>query len=113
MIRVVRSIVFGVPIGGWLIHVLIIIPAIASRSGCSAYGLEIDFFCLSSLSMLACLGPSVVLAARSKRPADLLAILLNLSWLYYLKVLYGDRRSGIFDGWQEVSQVGDSSWSFN
>lgn len=85
--RVVRSIVFGVPTVAWLIHILIIAPAAAFQGGCSGFGLEVNFFCLSTLSMLVCLGTSIGLAARSRRPSDLLAIFLNLSWLYYLKVL--------------------------
>ena len=85
--RIVQSIVFGVPTFAGLIHILIIAPAAADRGGCSGFGLEVNFFCLSTLSMLGCLGPSIRLAARSRRPLDLLAIFLNLSWLYYFKVL--------------------------
>ena len=85
--RVVRSIVFGVPTVAWLIHILIIAPAAADQGGCSGFGLEVNFFCLSALSMLGCLGPTIRLAVRSRRPLDLLATFLNLSWLYYFKVL--------------------------
>src|SRR4051794_19406942 len=57
--QLLRMVVFGVPTFAWLVHVLLIVPALSERSGCDRFGLAVDFFCLSTLAMLVCLGPSV------------------------------------------------------
>ncbi|OJW05441.1 MAG: hypothetical protein BGO49_31050 [Planctomycetales bacterium 71-10] len=79
--EILRFVVFGVPIGAWVAGVFFILPAGRAQGGCAGMGTVVNFLCLAVLGMTACLGPSIYLAVRSKRPADLVAVALNLSWL--------------------------------
>lgn len=80
---ILRTYVFGVPIGSWVLLALVIYPSASDRGGCAGWGLVISFYCVASLAMVTCLGPSIFLVVRSKKPLDLLAILLNLSWILF------------------------------
>jgi hypothetical protein len=83
-----RVITWAVPIGLWLIHVFVIVPLLNTRSGDAQFLMALHFFQLSGLLMIICFGLSLGLYLRSQSRTDLIPLLLNLSWLYYVKVLF-------------------------
>jgi hypothetical protein len=83
-----RVISWSVPIVLWLIHVFAIVPLLNARSGDAQFLLAMHFFQVSGMLMIFCFGLSLGLYLKSLSRADLVPLLLNLSWLYYIKVLF-------------------------
>jgi hypothetical protein len=83
-----RVVVWTVPIVLWLIHVFAIVPLLNARSGDAQFLLAMHFFQVSGMLMILCFGVSLGLYLKSLSRADLIPLLLNLSWLYYVKVLF-------------------------
>jgi hypothetical protein len=88
LIASARMVTWAVPIMLWLIHVLVIVPMLNARSGDAKFLLAMHFFQVSGLLMIVCFGLSLGLYLRSLSRTDLIPLLLNLSWLYYVKVLF-------------------------
>jgi hypothetical protein len=88
IIAVGRVITWAVPIMLWLIHMFVIVPLLNARSGDAQFLMALQFFQVSGLLMIICFGLSLGLYLRSQSRADLIPLLLNLSWLYYVKVLF-------------------------
>jgi hypothetical protein len=85
--RVLRFITLGVPISLWMIHVFLILPILKTQSGDAKFLTAFQFFFVSATLMLCCLIISLVMFARNKTPINLIPVLLNLTWLYYVKVI--------------------------
>jgi hypothetical protein len=83
-----RAVVWAVPLVLWLIHVLVIVPLLNARSGDAQFLLAMHFFQVSGMLMILCFGLSLGLYLKTLSRADLIPLLLNLSWLYYVKVLF-------------------------
>jgi hypothetical protein len=83
-----RVISWAVPIMLWLIHVFVIVPLLNARSGDAQFLLAVHFFQVSGMLMIVCFGLSLGLYLRSLSRTDFIPLLLNLSWLYYVKVLF-------------------------
>lgn len=83
-----RVITWAVPIMLWLVHVFVIVPLLNARSGDAQFLMAMRFFQVSGLLMIICFGLSLGLYLRSPSRAGLIPLLLNLSWLYYVKVLF-------------------------
>jgi hypothetical protein len=83
-----RVITWAVPIMLWLIHMFVIVPLLKARSGDAQFLMALHFFQVSGMLMIICFGLSLGLYLRSQSRADLIPLLLNLSWLYYVKVLF-------------------------
>jgi hypothetical protein len=83
-----RAVVWAVPLVLWLIHVLVIVPLLNARSGDVQFLLAMHFFQVSGMLMILCFGLSLGLYLKSLSRADLIPLVLNLSWLYYVKVLF-------------------------
>jgi len=84
----VRVLTWTTPIALWLVHLFVVLPQLnAQPSGEARFIQAIGFFMWSALVMIGCFVISlvVVIVRRSRR--DLIPLLLNLSWLYYLKVI--------------------------
>lgn len=88
MLATGRVISWAVPIILWLIHVFAIVPLLNARSGDAQFLLALHFFQVSGTLMIFCFGVSLGLYLKSMSRADLIPLLLNLSWLYYVKVLF-------------------------
>jgi hypothetical protein len=96
VMRKLRRMVFFMPIFAWLIHLLVIVPMLGEQDGGLGFGLAITFFFYATIAMLIGLVVAVVLFLIERKLLDLLAVLLNLSWLYYVKVLFWGTTMGNF-----------------
>jgi len=83
-----RLVTWAVPIVLWIIHVFVIVPALNSKSGDDQFLTAMQFFMVSALLMIGCFVLSLVVYFKHQSRVDLVPILLNLSWLYYVKVLF-------------------------
>ncbi len=83
-----RVVSWAVPIVLWLIHLFVIVPLLSARSGDAQFLLAMHFFQVSGMLMIFCFGLSLGIYLKSLSRADLIPLLLNLSWLYYVKVLF-------------------------
>ncbi len=88
LIVTVRFVTWAVPIILWIIHVFVIVPILNTKSGDAQFLTAMRFFMASGLLMLGCFVLSVVNSFKHRSRLDLIPILLNLSWLYYVKVLF-------------------------
>jgi hypothetical protein len=88
LISTARLVTWAVPIVLWIIHVFVILPALSSKSGDDQFLTAMQFFMVSTLLMLGCFVLSLVVYFKHQSRVDLVPILLNLSWLYYVKVLF-------------------------
>ena len=84
----VRIVTWLTPIFLWLIHIFIIVPSLNLLSGDAQFIAALRFFMLSALVMIGCFVISVVVYFARRAPRDLIPLFLNLSWLYYVKVLF-------------------------
>jgi hypothetical protein len=88
--KILRAITFIVPIASWLIHIFIVVPLISMEKGDMRYIVAFVFFMMAGSAMIICLIISLIQLRKGTSSRDFVAVLLNLSWLYYLKViLYG------------------------
>ncbi len=83
-----RMVTWAVPLVLWIIHIFVIIPMLNAQSGDAQFLTAMKFFMVSALLMLGCFVLSVVIYFKHQSRVDLIPILLNLSWLYYVKVLF-------------------------
>lgn len=83
-----RVITWTVPIILWLVHLFVIVPKLNIRSGDEQFFTALHFFQMSGLLMIICFGVSLALYLKTQSRVDLISLLLNLSWLYYVKVLF-------------------------
>jgi hypothetical protein len=88
LIAIARVITWAVPIALWLVHVFVIVPRLNAEAGDAQFLTAVHFFRVSGLLMIGCFGLSIALYFRKQSRAGLIPFLLNLSWLYYVKVLF-------------------------
>ena len=88
LIGTARLVTWAVPIVLWIIHVFVIVPALNSKSGDDQFLTAMQFFMGSALLMIGCFVLSLIVYFKDQSRADLVPMLLNLSWLYYVKVLF-------------------------
>lgn len=86
-VKILRLNTFLVPLASWLIHIFIIVPLISMESGDGKYIVAFLFFMIAGAAMIICLIISVILLRRDSTSREFIPVLLNLSWLYYLKVI--------------------------
>jgi hypothetical protein len=87
LIGTARLVTRAVPIVLWIIHVFVIVPVLNSKSGDDQFLTAMQFFMVSTSLMIGCFVLSLVVYFKHQSRVDLVPILLNLSWLYYVKVL--------------------------
>ena len=84
----VRILTWAAPIVLWLIHLFVILPKLnAQPSGETRFIHAMGFFMWSALVMIGCFVISLVVYIVRRSRRDLIPLLLNLSWVYYLKVI--------------------------
>src|SRR5687767_1217548 len=88
LVMSVRVLTWATPIGLWLLHIFLIVPKLNSLSGDAQFVAAMQFFIVSALIMIGCFVISVIVYFMRRTRRDLVPLLLNLSWLYYMKVLY-------------------------
>jgi hypothetical protein len=88
LIGAARLVTWAVPMVLWIIHVFVIVPALNSKSGDDQFLTAMQFFMVSALLMIGCFVLSLVVYFKHQSRVDLVPVLLNLSWLYYVKVLF-------------------------
>ena len=86
--KILRAITFIVPITAWLVHIFIIVPLVSMESGEGKFILSMLFFTVAGAAMVLCLLISIVLLFREWTARNVVPILLNLTWLYYVKVIF-------------------------
>jgi hypothetical protein len=88
IVTIGRIVSWAVPIILWLVHVFVMVPLLNARSGDAQFLMAMHFFQVSGMLMILCFGLSLGLYLRSLSRLDLIPLLLNLTWLYYVKVLF-------------------------
>jgi hypothetical protein len=83
-----RIVTWVVPIMLWVIHIFVIVPILNTQGGDAQFLSAMYFFVVSGLLMIGCLLISLLIYVRNQSWGNLVPILLNLSWLYYLKVVF-------------------------
>ena len=85
--KILRPITIIVPIAAWFIHIFIIVPLISMESGDRQFTLAMTFFTFAGSTMLLCLILSTVNLFKDWTARNVVPVLLNLTWLYYVKVI--------------------------
>ena len=85
--EILRYITLGVPITAWLIHIFIIVPLLSMRTGDDKFILAVNFFMIAGLAMIICLLVSTIILLKNTNGRNVVPVLLNLTWLYYVKVI--------------------------
>ncbi len=75
------------PVSIWLVHIFILVPHLGSQSGDAAFISAVTFFMVAALIMLICFVLSIILLIKNEKASSWLPVILNLTWLYYVKVL--------------------------
>jgi hypothetical protein len=79
-----------VPVLCWAVHLAIVVPWLTRLYGDTQFIVAGTFFVIAGSAMIICLIVSVCLFIAHQSRRYLLPTVLNLSWIYYLKVLvYG------------------------
>ena len=86
--RIVSYIVVTAPILIWCIHIFVLVPRLATLNGDAKWHAAMTCFALGTLIMIVCELLAVDRWRKSRDSMSLLAIFLNLTWLYYIKVFY-------------------------
>ena len=90
LITLARLLTWITPVALWVIHIFVIVPRINTQSGEAQFITAVGFFFVAGPIMIVAFIVSVLVLIRSRSRRDLIPLLLNLSWLYYLKVIqYG------------------------
>jgi hypothetical protein len=94
LIATARFVTWAAPITLWLVHIFVILPRLAQQSGEAKFIQAFGFFIVSGPIMIGCFILSLVVYFKGRSRYDviplLIPLLLNLSWLYYVKVIvYG------------------------
>ena len=88
LVMSVRVLTWATPILLWLIHFFVILPKLnAQPSGEARFIQATGFFMWSGMVMIGCFIISLVVLIVRRSRQDLIPLLLNLSWVYYLKVI--------------------------
>jgi len=88
VVKSVRLLTWTTPIALWLVHLFVILPRLSAQpSGEARFIQATGFFMWSALVMIGCFVISLVVFIVRRSRRDLIPLLLNLSWLYYLKVI--------------------------
>jgi hypothetical protein len=78
----------AIPLLIWCVHILYLVPRLENLSGDAQFLKAMYFFAACAVIMMACELLAIVRWSQSRDRISLLAILLNWTWLYYVKVLY-------------------------
>jgi hypothetical protein len=78
----------AVPLTLWAIHICCLVPYLGTLSGDEQFITATWFFLASGLLMLVCEIGCIVQYVMTRRSYLILGMILNMSWLYYLKVIY-------------------------
>lgn len=90
LITLARLLTWITPVALWAIHILVIVPRINSEPGEAQFITAVGFFMVAGSIMIVAFIVSLVVLMQGRSRRDLIPLLLNLSWLYYLKVIvYG------------------------
>jgi hypothetical protein len=76
-----------IPLILWLIHLFIIIPISYNYYGEGLMIFMFNFYFISGIIMMFLEIISVIYLLKKKNKILILAIILNLTWIYYLKVI--------------------------
>ena len=88
LVMSVRVLTWAIPIVLWLTHLFVILPKLnAQPSGEARFIQAMGFFIWSGMVMIGCFIISMVVFIVRRSAQDLIPLLLNLSWVYYLKVI--------------------------
>lgn len=89
LIATARFVTWATPITLWLFHIFVILR-LAQQSGEAKFIQAFGFFIVSGPIMIGCFILSLVVYFKGRSRFDVIPLLLNLSWLYYVKVIvYG------------------------
>jgi hypothetical protein len=84
---VTRYLLLAIPIVAWALHIFWLTPRLDGLSGDAKFIAAMRFFVVFGLAMVVCEVIAVVRLARRWSWWDLAAAILNLTPLYYVKVL--------------------------
>jgi hypothetical protein len=85
-----RLVTWITPVALWIVHVFVIVPRLNTESGEPQFITAIGFFMVAGPIMIVSFIVSVFVYLSRKSRGDLIPLLMNLSWLYYVKVIvYG------------------------
>ena len=87
LITIARLFTWLTPVTLWIIHVFVIVPRINAQSGEAQFITAFGFFIVAGPIMIVSLIVSVAVLLSRRSQGDVIPLLLNLSWLYYLKVI--------------------------
>ncbi len=88
--RGLRSILILVPMLSWIVHLAVVVPWLTQLYGDTQFMVAGIFFMIAGSTMIICLIVAVYLFVAERSKGYLLPVVLNLSWVYYVKVLvYG------------------------
>ena len=85
--RILRYVTSIVPITAWLLHIFIIVPLISMEYGAGRFILAGTFFTIAGAAMIICLLISLAVLLKDWAARNVPPVLLNLTWLYYVKVI--------------------------
>lgn len=90
LITLARLLIWITPVTLWIIHIFVIVPRMNTQSGEAQFITAIGFFIVAGSIMIVAFIVSLLVLSRGGARRDLIPLLLNLSWIYYLKVIvYG------------------------
>ena len=76
-----------VPLLLWCVHILFLVPYLDALHGESKFIAAAQYFIVSGLIMGVCEVVAFIQLVRTPHIVTAVAVVLNLSWLYYVKVL--------------------------
>jgi hypothetical protein len=90
LITIARLFTWLTPVTLWIIHIFVIVPRINAHSGEAQFITAFGLFIVAGPIMITSFIVSVVVLISRRSRGDVIPLLMNLSWLYYLKVIvYG------------------------
>lgn len=96
MKKCIDALLSAVPLTLWGLHIFWLVPVLGEKSGCDKFLSAMAFFGISTAIMLCGEIIAVVRYVIARRPTLIPAMLLNASWLYYVKVLFWGPTFGNF-----------------
>ena len=83
----VTSILIALPLSLWAIHVYLALFVLSKQHGDAQMITAFMFFAISTVVMLLALPFAVYHLYKRRQAVQVLAVLLNFSWVYYIKVI--------------------------
>jgi hypothetical protein len=85
--QLTNSVLIGVPLLAWLLHIVWLVPALDAETGDYKFIAAIRFFMVFGLVMCVCEAVTLGRLVRAWSWPLIVAVILNLTPLYYLKVI--------------------------